>query len=70
MATELDPLTKTGPRITEDDVHRLEQQLGLQLPADYRRFLLEVNGGRAPCSHCVVALRRGSRQNESRTRAS
>jgi len=69
MAASWIPLTKTGPRVTEDDVHRFEQELGHVLPADYRRFLLEVNGGHAPVSHRVFTLRRGARYDESILRA-
>jgi hypothetical protein len=35
-----------GPVVTEDDVATFEQRIGHRLPEDYRRFLLEVNGGR------------------------
>jgi hypothetical protein len=44
--------------VTEDDVRRFEREFGYELPADYRAFLLEVNGGYAPSSHCVFTLRR------------
>ena len=64
MATNWSPFLEPGPRVTEDDVRRFEREFGLELPADYRAFLLEVNGGHAPRSHCVFTLRRGSRQDE------
>lgn len=32
--------------MTEEDVSAFERSLGQRLPDDYRRFLLEVNGGR------------------------
>ena len=35
-----------GPAVSEADVAGFEAQLGHALPEDYRRFLLEVNGGR------------------------
>jgi hypothetical protein len=35
-----------GPPIEEADVATFEKQIGHSLPEDYRRFLLEVNGGR------------------------
>ena len=65
MVTSWIPLTKTGPRVSEDDVRRFEQHLGHELPADYRRFLLDVNGGRAPRSHRVFTLQRDARRDES-----
>jgi cell wall assembly regulator SMI1 len=68
MATSWPPLTSAGPRVTEDDVNRIEQELGHVLPADYRRFVLEVNGGHAAVSHCVFTLRRGAHQDESTLR--
>lgn len=40
------PLMKhRGPAIGEADLVAFEQRLGCSLPEDYRRFLLEVNGG-------------------------
>ena len=65
MAPSWIPLTETGPRVTEKDVRRFEREFGHELPADYRAFLLDVNGGHAPNSHCVFTLRRGKRQDES-----
>jgi hypothetical protein len=41
----------TGPAIGEADVVAFEQQYGCSLPDDYRRFLLEVNGGRLANEH-------------------
>jgi hypothetical protein len=35
-----------GPPVEEADVAAFERQIGHSLPEDYRRFLLEVNGGR------------------------
>jgi cell wall assembly regulator SMI1 len=34
-----------GPTISEDQVLRLEADLGVRLPEDYRKFLLHNNGG-------------------------
>lgn len=38
-------LNDNGPRLTESQVADLESRIGLPLPDDYRRFLLENNGG-------------------------
>ena len=65
MGTSWAPFPEPGPRVTEEDVRRFEREFGHELPADYRAFLLEVNGGNAPCSHCVFTLRRRARQDES-----
>jgi SMI1/KNR4 family protein SUKH-1 len=65
MRTSWAPFSELGPRVTEDDVLRFEREFGYELPTDYRAFLLEVNGGHAPRSHCVFTLRRGARQDES-----
>jgi hypothetical protein len=35
-----------GPPISEEDVADLERRRGIQLPDDYRRFVLTWNGGR------------------------
>jgi hypothetical protein len=35
-----------GPSINEAEVAAFEKQFGHSLPDDYRRFLLEINGGR------------------------
>jgi hypothetical protein len=57
MATDWIPIADPGPRVTEDDVRLFEREFGYELPADYRAFLLDVNGGYAPSSHCVFRLR-------------
>src|SRR5262245_64988439 len=41
-------LSNCGPPIGESDVAAFERRIGVALPADYRRFLLEVNGGDGP----------------------
>jgi hypothetical protein len=41
-------LSNCGPPVTEADVAAFEDRIGVTLPADYRRFLLEVNGGDGP----------------------
>ena len=38
-------MSKSGPHLSENDINDLESQLGLRLPEDYRRFMLEHNGG-------------------------
>lgn len=65
MGTSWAPFPEPGPRVTEADVRRFEREFGHELPADYRAFLLEVNGGRPPRSHRVFRLRRRARQDES-----
>jgi hypothetical protein len=34
-----------GPRLSESDISNLEMRLGMALPEQYRRFLLDFNGG-------------------------
>ena len=34
-----------GPKISDDDINRAEESLGVKLPIDYRSFLLSHNGG-------------------------
>ena len=46
MATSWPSMRWHGPAVSEADVAGFEAQLGHALPEDYRRFLLEVNGGR------------------------
>ena len=45
MATSWPPMESRGPSVTESDILAFEKRLGCSLPEDYRRFLLEVNGG-------------------------
>lgn len=52
------PLTQTGPRVTDEDVRHFERTIDHELPPDYRAFLLEVNGGYTPSSHCMLRLRK------------
>ena len=52
------PLTETGPRVTDEDVRHFERTIDHERPPDYRAFLLDVNGGDAPNSHCVFRLRK------------
>jgi hypothetical protein len=51
-------MTETGPHITDEEVRHFERTIGHELPVDYRRFLLDVNGGYAPSSNCVFHVRR------------
>lgn len=46
MATSWPVMERRGPPIEEAEIAAFEQRYGLSLPDDYRRFLLEVNGGR------------------------
>jgi hypothetical protein len=50
-------LKSLGPPLDEASVVALERRLGTSLPSDYRRFLIESNGG--------VPLRRGFRSQAS-----
>ncbi len=65
MAASWPPMVRRGCEVTVDAVQRFERELGLEIPDDYRRFLLEVNGGRTARSHRVfVVQRRASRQRD------
>lgn len=44
-------LERTGPTVDAAVIDAFEQRLGAQLPADYRHFLLTVNGGWAADSY-------------------
>ena len=46
MATSWPAMERRGRAVDDATVARFEQQIGHRLPDDYRRFLLEVNGGR------------------------
>lgn len=38
-------ITEAGPQLTEDRVANFEKELGVNLPDQYRKFLLKTNGG-------------------------
>jgi len=44
MATKLN-LERSGPPLTREEISVFEQEIGAQLPEDYRRFILRHNGG-------------------------
>jgi cell wall assembly regulator SMI1 len=56
------PMEQRGPAVTEADVRRFEQRLVAKLPDDYRRFLLDLNGGRTAETHCTFTMRRFERR--------
>lgn len=45
-----------GPSVGETDVAAFEKQIGHSLPDGYRRFLLEVNGGRTADQNSRFAM--------------
>ena len=57
MVSDWPPMDRRGPEVTESEIAAFENQLGATLPADYRAFLLEVNGGRTARSHTVFCIR-------------
>lgn len=65
MATSWPAMDRRGPVVTEADIQRFEHQLHHELPEDYRRFLLDVNGGRTSTTHCTFVMRRGNRTDET-----
>lgn len=38
-------LTNVGEKLTEQDISKIENELDVQLPQDYKNFLLKNNGG-------------------------
>jgi SMI1 / KNR4 family (SUKH-1) len=56
MAGDWPPMEFRGPEVTEADIAAFEHWLGRTLPDDYRRFLIEVNGGRTDRQHCDFKL--------------
>jgi SMI1/KNR4 family protein SUKH-1 len=55
-------MEQRGPTVTDADVRKFEQRLVAELPEDYRRFLLDLNGGRTAETHCTFTMRRGARR--------
>jgi hypothetical protein len=57
----LTEMTDPGPPITDVDLDALDHAIGAKLPASYRRFLLEHNGGQpTPDSFPFRGKSRGS----------
>ncbi|HEX8110521.1 MAG TPA: SMI1/KNR4 family protein [Kofleriaceae bacterium] len=52
-------MERRGHEIAIANVLRLEQEIGVRLPDDYRQFLLEVNGGRTTDAHREFMMRKG-----------
>jgi cell wall assembly regulator SMI1 len=52
-------MVRRGPEVADADIRRFERELGHELPADYRAFLLDVNGGRPDRAHRRFPLRKG-----------
>lgn len=65
MALSWPPMAQRGPEITENNLWRFEQHIGAELPADYRAFLLELNGGRTARSHRVFAMELTGHRDET-----
>lgn len=56
MQNEWPAMLRRGPIIDESSIALFEHRLGHRLPDDYRRFLLEVNGGTPDNSTCEFSL--------------
>ena len=67
MATSWPPMARRGHEVTVDAVRRFERHLGHDLPEDYRRFLLEVNGGRPARTHRTFVMQRADRHHDETT---
>ena len=65
MATRWPDMDRTGPRVDQAAVQELEAYLGVSLPDDYARFLLEVNGGRTSKSFRVFDICTHRRPNST-----
>ncbi len=49
-------ISDVGPLLTEGQIARLEQQLDVKLPDDYRSFLLSTNGGKPQRNNFPIPL--------------
>jgi SMI1 / KNR4 family (SUKH-1) len=67
MVTNWPPMARRGPAVSDDAVRRIEQQLGHELPTDYRDFLLEVNGGRPARTHRAFMMQRAGNHRDETT---
>jgi hypothetical protein len=67
MAISWPPMARRGPSITVDHVGRFEQIIGHELPDDYRRFLLDLNGGRTARTHRAFVMQRKNTHRDETT---
>ena len=66
MSNEWPAMERRGSHVTEEALVEFESKLGARLPNDYRRFLLDINGGRTGSEHCVFTIRlRKARTDET-----
>lgn len=60
----IDEIIFQGPKLTPEQLRAFEQRYGIVLPEDYRRFMLQYNGGRpSPQDTFDVPKRRHSEQD-------
>lgn len=55
----IDNIINSGVPVTDHDIVEFERQIGLRLPAPYKQFLLEYNGGEPTPSDFIVSGRPG-----------
>jgi SMI1 / KNR4 family (SUKH-1) len=55
MANNWPPMRSHGRSVTESEIAAFETRMGIVLPDDYRRFLLEVNGGRPASENTEIS---------------
>src|SRR5262249_36153400 len=58
------PMSKGGPPLTLADIAAFEREVGLELPPEYRGFLLQSNGGTPDPDRCVIPSNRSSSEDE------